>query len=96
MGLEPISIKKMEEKTSDVFEAVVIMSKRAKQVVNDRTVEKLLNVSEEVEMGVFDDEIQINPDDYEELPKPTTVAVHQFVNGELSWDHKSIENWKNN
>lgn len=92
MGLEPISIKKMEEKTSDVFEAVVIMSKRAKQVINDRTVEKLLNVSEEAEMGVFDDEIQINPDDYEELTKPTTVAVHQFVNGELSWDHKSIEN----
>ena len=31
MGLEPISIKKMEEKTSDVFEAVVIMSKRAER-----------------------------------------------------------------
>jgi len=95
MGLEPISIKKMEEKTSDIFEAVVIMSKKAKQVINDRTVEKLLNVSEEVEMGVFDDEIQINPDDYEELPKPTTVAVDQFVNGELKWNHKPTEDLKN-
>ena len=95
MGLEPISIKKMEEKTTDVFEAVVIMSKRAKQVINDRTVEKLLNVSEEVEMGVFDDEIQINPDDYEELPKPTTIAVEQFVNGELNWNHKTTEDLKN-
>ena len=95
MGLEPISIKKMEEKTTDIFEAVVIMSKKAKQVINDRTVEKLLNVSEEVEMGVFDDEIQINPDDYEELPKPTTVAVDQFVNGELTWNNKSIEDLKN-
>ncbi len=30
MALEPLSIKNMEEKTQDIYEAVVIMSKRAK------------------------------------------------------------------
>ncbi|GIR96402.1 hypothetical protein CM15mP99_0370 [bacterium] len=37
MGLEPISIKNMEEKTNDLYEAVVVMSKKAKQVINERT-----------------------------------------------------------
>ena len=85
MGLEPISIKNMEEKTNDLYEAVVVMSKKAKQVTNERTLEKLMLVSEQTEMGVFDEEQNINPDDYEELTKPTTVAVNSFVDGELSW-----------
>ena len=91
MGLEPISIKNMEEKTNDLYEAVVIMSKKAKQVINERTIEKLMRVSDETEMGVFDEEENINPEDYEELTKPTTVAVDLFVNGDLEWKKKSSE-----
>ena len=45
MGLEPISIKNMEEKTNDLYEAVVVMSKKAKQVINERTIEKLMRVA---------------------------------------------------
>ena len=91
MGLEPISIKNMEEKTNDLYEAVVVMSKKAKQITNERTMEKLMRVSDEAEMGVFDDEENINPEDYEELTKPTTVAVDSFVNGDLKWTKKSSE-----
>jgi DNA-directed RNA polymerase subunit K/omega len=32
MALEPISIRKMEKLTDDQYEAVVVMSKRAKQI----------------------------------------------------------------
>ncbi len=91
MGLEPISIKNMEEKTNDLYEAVVVMSKKAKQVINERTIEKLMRVSDQTEMGVFDDEENINPEDYEELTKPTTVAVDSFVKGQLEWTKKSSE-----
>ena len=91
MGLEPISIKNMEEKTNDLYEAVVVMSKKAKQVINERTIEKLMRVSDQTEMGVFDDEENINPEDYEELTKPTTVAVDSFVSGDLEWTKKSSE-----
>mgnify|MGYP000129391110 CR=1 FL=1 len=91
MGLEPISIKNMEEKTNDLYEAVVVMSKKAKQVINERTMEKLMLVSDQAEMGVFDDEENINPEDYEELTKPTTVAVDSFVNGDLEWTKKLSE-----
>ena len=40
MGLKPLSIRKMEDRTKDVYEAVVVMSKRAKQVLNNRIMEK--------------------------------------------------------
>ena len=56
MPLKPLSIRNMEEKTSDIFEAVVIMSKRAKQILNNRIVEEIITSAdeEEVEMGVYD------------------------------------------
>ena len=41
---------------------------------------------EEVEMGVYDEVVEKNPEDYEELEKPTTVAVNEFIDGNLKWD----------
>lgn len=88
MGLEPLSIKNMEEKTSDIFEAVIVMSKRAKQILSNRIVEEIIesNEEEELEMGVYDQIEEKNPDDYEELEKVTTEAVNEFFDGEIKWD----------
>ena len=87
MALEPLSIKNMEEKTSDIFEAVVVMSKRAKQILNNRIVEEILTSAdeEEVEMGVYDQIEEKNPEDYEELEKVTTLAVNEFIDGGIKW-----------
>ena len=89
MALEPLSIRNMEEKTSDIFEAVVVMSKRAKQILNNRIVEEIItSADEEVEMGVYDQIEEKNPEDYEELEKVTTTAVNEFVDGNIQWDQK--------
>ena len=87
MALEPLSIRNMEEKTSDIFEAVVVMSKRAKQILNNRIVEEIITSAdeEEVEMGVYDQIEEKNPEDYEELEKVTTTAVNEFVDGNIQW-----------
>ena len=88
MGLEPLSIKNMEEKTSDIFEAVIVMSKRAKQILSNRIVEEIIESTEEeeLEMGVYDQIEEKNPDDYEELEKVTTEAVNEFFDGDIKWD----------
>ena len=88
MALEPLSIKNMEEKTSDIFEAVIVMSKRAKQILNNRIVEEMIESSEEeeLELGVYDQIEEKNPEDYEELEKVTTEAVNEFFDGNIKWD----------
>ena len=90
MALEPLSIRNMEEKTSDIFEAVVVMSKRAKQILNNRIVEEIITSAdeEEVEMGVYDQIEEKNPEDYEELEKVTTTSVNEFVDGDIQWAQK--------
>ena len=66
MALEPLSIRQMESRTSDVYEAVVVMSKRAKQVLSNRIMAEMMVSTEEVEMGVYDQVIEKNPEYYEE------------------------------
>tara|TARA_B100001167_G_C16686011_1_gene264683 strand:- start:150 stop:398 length:249 start_codon:yes stop_codon:yes gene_type:complete len=78
----------MEKRTGDQYEAVVVMSKRAKQVLRNRIVEDQIDSMEEVEMGVYDEIIEKNPEDYEELDKVTTVAVNEFISGDLKWEEK--------
>ena len=87
MALEPLSIKNMEEKTSDIFEAVIVMSKRAKQILGNRIVEEMIESAEEeeLEMGVYDQIEEKNPEDYEELEKVTTEAVNEFFEGNIKW-----------
>ena len=90
MALKTLSIRNMEEKTSDIFEAVVVMSKRAKQILNNRIAEEIITSAdeEELEMGVYDQIEEKNPEDYEELDKVTTVAVNEFISGDLKWEEK--------
>ena len=85
MSLKPISIRDMEDQSGDIYESVVVMSKRAKQVLSDRIVEEIIESNEEEELGVYDELNETNPDDYEELVKPTTISVNEFLDGEIDW-----------
>ena len=92
MGLKPLSIQKMEDRTNDVYEAVVVMSKRAKQVLNNRIMEKMMDAAiEDVEMGVYDQVVDESPEDYVESEKATTVAVNEFMDGKLEWGETEVE-----
>jgi len=94
MALKTLSIRNMEEKTSDIFEAVVVMSKRAKQILNNRIVEEIITSAdeEELEMGVYDQIEEKTPEDYEELEKVTSIAVNEFVDGDIKWSIKEKNN----
>ena len=91
MSLEPLSIREIENQSKDIYESVVVMSKRAKQVLGDRIVEEIIETTDEDEMGVYDEVIENNPDDYEELEKPTTVSVNEFLDGTLDWKNDQEE-----
>jgi len=91
MSLEPLSIREMETHADDIYESVVVMSKRAKQVLSDRIVEDIIDSTDEDEMGVYDEVIETNPDDYEELEKPTSVSVNEFLDGTIEWEKDQEE-----
>jgi DNA-directed RNA polymerase omega subunit len=75
----------MEEKTKNIYEAVVVMSKRARQINQERYEEQVMELSEELELDVLDESPDIKPEDYEEKEKVTTIAVNEFLEGEVNW-----------
>ena len=88
MSLKPLSFREIEEQTGDIYEAVVVMERRAKQILRDRLVERIIKEEESREMGVFDEvPDEIDPETYQEVEKVTTVAIEEFINGDLTW-HK--------
>jgi len=88
MSLKPLSFREIEEQTGDIYEAVVVMERRAKQILRDRLVEKIIKEEESREMGVFDEvPDEIDPETYQEVEKVTTLAIEEFINGGLTW-HK--------
>ena len=51
----------------------------------------LITAEEEVELGVYDQVVEKTPEDYEELEKVTTLAVNEFVDGDIEWTHDEEE-----
>ena len=88
MALKPISIRDMEEKTVDVYEAVVVMTKRSKQIIHERLVEKALKSEVGEELSALDPvPEEIDPDDYIEIENPSTVAIDDFLTGKVKWHY---------
>jgi DNA-directed RNA polymerase subunit K/omega len=88
MALEPISVRDMEEKTKDVFEAVVVMTKRSKQIIYQRLVERALNMEVVGELSALDPiPEEKDPEDYIELEKPSTIAINDFMTGQVKWHY---------
>jgi DNA-directed RNA polymerase subunit K/omega len=85
MAVKPVSLRKLEEKTKNIYEAVVVMSKRARQINQERYEEQVMEISEELELDVLDESPDIKPEDYEEKEKVTTIAVNEFIEGEVNW-----------
>ena len=85
MAVKPISLRKMEEKAKNIYEAVVVMSKRARQINQERFEEQVIEESEELELDVLDELPDIKPEDYVEKEKVTTKAMDEFLEGKVNW-----------
>ena len=86
MAVKPLSLRKIEKQSKNIYEAVVVMSKRARQSNQERYEEKVINETDDIsEFDVLDELPQVNPEDYEEKEKVTTEALDQFLSGDLQW-----------
>ena len=85
MAVKPVSLRKVEEKANNIYEAVVVMAKRARQINQERFEDQIMEESEELELDVLDELPDIKPEDYEEKEKVTTKAMDEFLEGKVHW-----------
>jgi DNA-directed RNA polymerase subunit K/omega len=95
-------IRQFDAKTGNIYETVAILSKRANQIsqeIQEELNEKLgefQNPSDNLE-EVFENREQNEiAKHYEQLPKPTLVAVAEFLSDQIYYRNPAKENSPNN
>ena len=87
------------EQTNNIYETLAILSKRANQIGSEmkaelnRKIEEFATTSDNLE-EIFENREQIEiAKFYERLPKPTLIAIHEFMNGKIYFrdPHKEEE-----
>ena len=88
MAIKTIPLRSIEEKVDNIYEAVCVMFGQAKIILDERIVQASIKDAEEEDYGVFDEIQEKSPEDYVELEKTTSVAVNQFIDGDVKWRKK--------
>ncbi len=104
MPIKPLEISELEAKAANVYEAIVVLSKRARQL----NVETKIEFNQRIEtitsipanVNADDDEGEANPDqlrislEFEKRAKPTEEAIDELMADNLEFRYKEKEEAK--
>ncbi|MBK0377935.1 DNA-directed RNA polymerase subunit omega [Mucilaginibacter segetis] len=90
-------LRDLDKKTDNIYESLVIMSKRANQISNNVKEELHQKLSEFASANdnleeIFENREQIEiSKHYERMPKPTLVAVQEFLEDKIYYRNPTKE-----
>lgn len=98
MPIKPLDIEHLSAKAENIYEAIVVLLKRARQINEELKIEFNQRI-EMLQSRVFEpedetDQPQTNPDqiliaqEFEIRPKPTETAINEFLEGKISHRYK--------
>jgi DNA-directed RNA polymerase subunit K/omega len=100
MPIKPVDIEELTSKAKNVHEAIVAMSKRARQVNEETKIEfnqRVEQLAPKIENPENPEEVEVNPDqlkvslEFERRAKPTDVALDELMRSRLEWRYKETE-----
>ena len=84
-------LDELEKNTGNIYESVVIIGRRAEQIDQmmkqelDKKLEEFAGDNDSLD-EVFENKERIEISRfYEKLPKPTIIAIQEFLEGKLEW-----------
>jgi DNA-directed RNA polymerase subunit K/omega len=102
LPVKPVDIENFSMAATDVYEAIVIASKRARQIHQDIKIElnqriETLNqltgtpeTEEETDVAANPDQLKISLE-FEKRPKPTDVATQEVIARKVKYRYKVVE-----
>lgn len=92
MAVETIPFSELEKHTSDTFEAIIVMSKRARQINAERLAKMELPafMDDDEEAPTLERE-DLEDIDFDGIEKATTFAIREMLQGDLTFRHKNAE-----
>ena len=101
MPIKPLDIEALSGKAENIYEAIVVLLKRARQINEEMKIEFNQRI-EMLQSRIFEpeeetDQPQTNPDqilvaqEFEKRPKPTETAIDEMLSGKLAFRYKEEE-----
>ena len=98
MAIKPLELEQLIGKADNVYEAIVVLLKRARQINEEIKIEFNQRV-EMLQSRIFEPEEeteqpQTNPDqiliakEFERRPKPTETAIQEFLGDQITYRYK--------
>lgn len=90
-------LRDLDKTTDNIYESLVVMSKRANQISNNIKEELSQKLSEFTSSNdnleeVFENREQIEiSKHYEKMPKPSLIAIQEFLEGKIYYRNPSKE-----
>ena len=100
MPVKPIELDKLLPKAKNIYEAIAVMSKRARQVNEEVKIEfnqRLETIQTKVTENPEETEVEANPDqlkisyEFERRPKPTDIAMKEILGDKITFRYKEKE-----
>ena len=97
MGIKTIDLRKLDARTNNIYEAVVVAAKRARQLNNDNRLEFNQLLSTIIPTVEDEFEERGNPEQekisvvFEKRPKPHLQALNELIDNELEYRYREAE-----
>ena len=95
MGITPIDLRSIDEKASNIYEAIIVSAMRARQITDENKIEfnaLLSTIPESVgdeESEDIDNPAQLKiSQDMEKRDKPHVQALNEMLNDEVDYKYK--------
>ncbi|MFQ5771312.1 MAG: DNA-directed RNA polymerase subunit omega [bacterium] len=85
-----LPLNEIEKYADNIYEAIIVLAKRARQI-NMQQKQSLFQDQDYDNYDEYEeDEIEINPEDtnYIRLPKPTILALEEFLSGQIDYNYQ--------
>jgi DNA-directed RNA polymerase subunit K/omega len=97
MEINPIDLRSLDEQASNVYEAIIVSAKRARQINSENKIEfnALLSTIPQTQSEDENEDLD-NPQqlkislDFEKKLKPHQMALKELLDGKVDFDYKKV------
>jgi len=93
--IKTLSIRELENKAENIYEAIVVLAKRARQINADQKqqLSREREYDDEYDSSFMEDEFNEAAalEEYEKLPKPSALALEEFIDDTVEFDYQPLE-----
>ena len=86
-----LPFSELNKVNDDIYKSVVVIGKRAKQVINDREIQRVNVIGEEEDYESLESVHEAEIEEYIEKDKVIVSSLKEYMDGDLEWNFEQSQ-----